>query len=140
MNLVLDSSLALAFVLGDEATPETDHVLRGFGHGTFAFAPPLLRWEVGSVLLLAERRQRITHADAQRHLLLLKRLPIEIDDHALEEAWGTVLSLARKHGLTGYDAAYLELAMRRRVALGSLDRELRTAAKAENVPLVPEKI
>ena len=140
MNFVLDSSLALAFVLKDEATAQTDKVLDSFGQGAKACAPPLWRWEVANVLLMSERRKRITQAEAHRHLTLLKSLPIEIDDAALDQAWSATLLLAQKHKLTSYDAAYLELAIRRGVALGSLDGELRAAAKAEKVPLLPEKV
>ena len=140
MNFVLDSSLALAFVLKDEATAGTDRVLDSFGQGAKACAPALLRWEVANVLWMAERRKRITQAEAHRHLTLLKALPIEIDEGAMDEAWSATLLLARKHKLTSYDAGYLELSIRRGVALGSLDDELRAAAKVEKVLLLPERV
>ncbi len=88
MIFLLDTSLALAFVLKDAATAETDKVLDSFGHGAQAFIPPLFRWEVGNVLLLAERRKRIVRSEAQNHLTLLKQLPIKLDHLAFEEAWG----------------------------------------------------
>ena len=140
MNFVLDSSLTMAFVLQDEASPATDTILDSFGQGAKAFSPALWRWEVGNVLLMAERRKRITQAESHRHLTSLQSLPVELDDNAWREAWNTTLLLARSHQLTLYDAAYLELAIRRGVPLGSLDTDLRKAAKAEGVKLLPQKI
>jgi predicted nucleic acid-binding protein len=139
-SFVLDSSLALAFVLKDEATPESDKILDGLGQGAVARVPALWRWEVANALLMAERRNRITSAENHRHLAHFRALPIEVDAPAFEEAWSGTHVLARKHRLTVYDAAYLETAIRLGVALGSLDAGLRAAAKAEKVPLLPEKL
>lgn len=135
---VLDSSLTLAFVLNDEATPQTDQILDTFTQGARAIVPALWRWEIGNALLMAERRQRITKVEARRHLALLQRLPVEIDEAAPEEAWNTTLYLAEKHQLTCYDAAYLNIALRRGAALATLDRPLRAAAIAEGVAILPE--
>lgn len=140
MNFILDSSLTMAFVLADEATIETDKILDNLGQGGKAFAPALWRWEVGNVLLMAERRKRITAAESQHHLQLLQSLPVDLDENAWWEAWDATPRLARKHHLTLYDAAYLELAVRRGLPVGSLDTELRKAAKAEGLKLLPEKL
>ena len=139
MNFVLDRSLAMAFVLSDEANPDTDEVLDSLGEGAKAFTPALWRWEVGNVLLMAEKRNRITSAESSRHLGSLQRLPIEQDEDAWQQAWNVAPLLARKHGLTLYDAAYLKLAIRRDVPLGSLDTDLRKAAKSEGVVVLPRK-
>jgi predicted nucleic acid-binding protein len=119
VNFVLDSSLALAFVLEDEA---------------------LWSWEVVNVLVLAQRHTRITEAQALRHAAQLKALPIETDEAAQEAGWGVTRMLAHKHKLSAYDASYLEIAIRRALPLGTLDAELRAAAKAEKIPVLPEKI
>jgi predicted nucleic acid-binding protein len=139
MNFVLDSSLALTFVFTDEATPATDAVLDSLGQGAKAFVPALWRWEVANVLLVAERGKRITQATAQQHLSQFKALPIEVDDAALDQVWTATHALGQKHKLSSYDATYLEMAIRLAVALGSLDSELRAAAKVEKVPLLPEQ-
>lgn len=138
MSLVLDSSLTLAFFFEDEATPETDDVLDSLGKGAKAVTPAIWNWEVGNVLLLAERRKRITPAEAHQHLTALGTLPIEVDTDAQRAAWNATFLLAKKHQLTLYDAAYLELAIRRGFPLGSLDTDLRKAAKAEGVQLLPK--
>ncbi|MHC1764733.1 MAG: type II toxin-antitoxin system VapC family toxin [Verrucomicrobiia bacterium] len=138
MNFVLDSSLTAAFLLEDEATTETDEILDSFGRGAIAFVPALWGWEVANLLLMAERRKRIRSADVLRHLARLKMMPIEVDDEALDQTWSSTSLLARKHQLTAYDAAYLEVAIRRTLGLGSLDTDLRKAAKTEKVPLLPK--
>jgi predicted nucleic acid-binding protein len=139
MNFVVDSSFALAWVLKDETTPETDKVLNSLGQGAKAFVPALWRWEMANALLMVERRKRATIAEINGHLLLLRSLPIELDETAYEQAWSVTFSLAQKHKLTSYDAAYLELAMRRLLPLGTLDSELAAAAKMEKVELLPAK-
>jgi predicted nucleic acid-binding protein len=139
MNFVLDSSFALTWVFADEARPVTDEVLDSMGRGATAFVPALWWWEVGNALLVSERRKRITQAESRQHLMLLTALPIEVDESAREEAWSSCYLLARNHHLTLYDAAYLEVALRRGLPLASIDHDLREAAKAEGVALLPTK-
>ncbi len=136
MNLVVDASFALAWVLEDEATPETDRVLDALGAGGKAFVPALWHWEIGNALLSVERQKRCSGAEASRHLALLRLLPIELDEAAVSQAWSATRALAQKHKLTGYDAAYLELAIRRSLPLASLDAELLAAAKRESLELL----
>ena len=91
----------------------------------------------GSVPILArERRRRL---DAHRRAALvafLRELPISLDGHTAEQAWSTIAALAERRRLTLYDAAYLELAQRRRLPLATLDRELAAAAGAEGVAVL----
>ena len=129
----------MAFVFQDEAIHDTDRILDSLGRGGKAFTPALWRWEVGNVLIVAERRRRITQAESQRHFTLLQALPIEVENNALREAWNATISLARRYQLTLYDAAYLEIAIRLGLPLGSLDTDLRKAAKSEGVKLLPER-
>ena len=139
MNFVVDSSFALAWVLKDETTPETDKALDSLGQGAKAFVPALWRWEMANALLTVEKRKRATMTDINSHLSLLRSLPIEIDEAAPDQAWSITHSLAQKHKLTSYDAAYLELAIRRGLPLATLDSDLAAAAKAEKVELLPAK-
>ncbi len=139
MNFVVDSSFALAWVMKDEAGPPTDKALDSLGQGAKAFVPPLWHWEIANALLGAERRKRATRTEINGHLLLFRSLPIEVDEGAVNQAWGATHLLAQKHTLTSYDAAYLELAIRRDLPLATLDQALRAAAKSEKVSLLPEK-
>lgn len=98
-----------------------------------ALAPSIWWFEIRNVLIVNERRGRIDAAASARALALLRRLPITPDANPAEAA---LLDLARRHGLTVYDAAYLELARREQLALASLDKELRAAAGSEGIVLL----
>jgi predicted nucleic acid-binding protein len=124
--LVLDCSIAIAFLLRDE-TP-ADDILDSVGR-TGALAPSLLAPEVSNVLLTAERRGRISAADADRALALLLALPIRLRDAPA----ATVLALGRRHGLTSYDAAYLALALDAGTPLATRDAALAEAARREGL-------
>jgi len=135
MSLVLDSSVALAWVYADEAT---DAVLGLFDtirlHGVWV--PGLWRWEIANVLQLNVRRGRHAGDFRDGALASLALLPVKVDAEADRQAWSAALHLAERHGLTVYDAAYLEIASRRKIALATLDRQLRAAAAREGVQLL----
>ena len=139
-NFVLDSSFALAWVFEDEATPFTHERRRSLAAGARAVVPALWRWEVGNALLMGIRRKRITPEEVQQHLTLLSELPIDVDENALGQLWGETRILAQKHQLTLYDATYLELAKRLGLPLATFDVELRKAAQAEKIGLLPVRL
>jgi predicted nucleic acid-binding protein len=89
--------------------------------------PALWLLKVADALLGAERRRRLSQAESARFLELLGRLPIRVEDTPHCRAWGEILSLARAHRISAYDA-YLDLAMRLGVPLATLDEALRRAA------------
>ena len=91
--------------------------------------------EVANALLVGERRRRTTPADAARFLAILASFPITVDDQTAAHAWHETTHLARAHGLSAYDASYLELAIRLGVPLATLDDKLKAAAIAVGVPL-----
>jgi predicted nucleic acid-binding protein len=122
----------------DETTPETDALLERVKNEG-AMVPMLWQLEMGNVLLQAERRGRITRADVARRLELIGTLPITTDDETSFRALRDVLALARTENLTTYDAAYLELAMRRGLPLATTDRSLRDAAQRVGVEILPER-
>jgi predicted nucleic acid-binding protein len=82
------------------------------------------------------RRGRHTGDFRDGALASLALLPVKVDAEADRQAWSATLLLAERHGLTVYDAAYLEIASRRKIALATLDRELRAAATSEGVQLL----
>ena len=89
---------------------------------------------------MGTRRKRISPEGVKQHLTLLAALPIDVDENAFGQIWGETLALAQKHQLTLYDATYLELAKRLGLPLASFDGELRKAAKAEKVELLPDRL
>jgi predicted nucleic acid-binding protein len=132
--IVVDASVALAWCLSDESDEEAERLLdRVVAEG--GAAPAHWPLEVANGLLNAERRKRLSPADTDRARRLITDLGIELVPVELETATGSALELARKHGLSAYDAGYLGLASYRGLALGSLDGPLRKACVAEGVPL-----
>jgi predicted nucleic acid-binding protein len=101
-----------------------------------AVVPSLWRLEVANSLHNSVRRKRIDKFFADECLVLLGRLNIVIDSETDEHAWSETRLLAIKHGLTVYDAAYLELAIRRQLPLASCDGDLIKAAKKAGVGVV----
>lgn len=133
MAFVLDSSVALAWLLQDEANERTDALADRLEQED-AHVPPIWQLEVGNALMTAFRRKRISGGDFERCISVLSALPIEVDTTA---GLAGVLSIAQRFGLTSYDAAYLELAQRRGLPLATLDEKLRQACKALKVAVLP---
>ena len=133
MTVVIDSAATLAMALPDEGGEMATAVDAAMRQGTPFFAPAHWSIEVANGVLMAERRKRITQADARAALNFLRHLPIQIDGELARHAFAESSALARQYGLTAYDAAYLELAMRRRASLATLDAALRKAAAAAGV-------
>ena len=101
-----------------------------------ALVPSLWFLEVTNVLALAEQRKRITASKSAEFLSLLEQLEIEVDHEAAGRAFNSLLPLCRSHRLTSYDAVYLELAIRRKIPLASLDDDLRGQAKSLRVDVI----
>jgi len=126
--------MTLAWLFEDE---QTDQVLATIKHVYMggASVPPLWRYEVANGLQMAIRRQRITPDYRTRCLDKIDELPITIDPDGVSEIWSTTIKLADLYRLTVYDAAYLELAQRRRLPLATLDAALSKAARESGVDL-----
>ncbi len=133
-EFVLDGSVALAWYFTDESDAYADAVAARLPAAQ-AVVPTIWPLELANALLVGERRKRSTVAQANKWIGLLTSLPITVDAETSARAWGDILNLARAQGLSAYDAAYLELAMRRSVPLASLDSPLRKAAAAVGVEL-----
>lgn len=135
MTLVLDASVALSWFFDDERDPAGADVLRRVSR-VGAIVPGHWRLEIANALLVALRRGRTTSERLTEMLRGLRRLSIETDDETAARAWDDVLGLAKSHRLTVYDAAYLELCVRRTLPLATADRALRDAARRAGVELV----
>jgi predicted nucleic acid-binding protein len=134
--LVIDASIALAWCFEDEASPETDAIAESI-ESEGAVVPGLFQLEVGNILLQAERKGRLTSAGVAARLALLDDLSIATDSETAGRAWRETMALARAHALTSYDAAYLELALRKGAALATRDKALAAAAKGLGVRVLP---
>jgi predicted nucleic acid-binding protein len=126
-SLIIDCSITMAWCFADEATAETAAVQDRL-ISEAAVVPAHWFLDVVNVLVMAERRGRISAADASSFLQLLSALDIQPDHETFTRAFAQLPPLCRTHGLTSYDAAYLELALRRQLPLATLDDDLRQAA------------
>ena len=134
--LVVDASISLTWCFEDEVTAKTE-VIGTRVEREGAIVPGLWRLEVANALLVAERHGRIALPDMQQRLALLASLPIVVDAETDDHAWSDTLMLAAAEGLTVYDAAYLELAMRQGAELATLDGDLARAARRLGLSVQP---
>ena len=135
MPFVLDASMTMSWCFDDEATAGTEDVLRQLSF-TGAEVPALWHFEVANVLAIAIRRQRISIEAARVFIERLQRLPIKVEERDQPVTSEELLPLAVAHGLTAYDAAYLELARRKRWPIATLDQRLIAAARKESIQIL----
>ena len=130
--VVIDCSVFLAWCMADEDEPTA---IRAIGRviETGGVVPRIWWYELRNALLMNERRGRITAQQVADTLADSAALGIEIDDRHDE---ASILGLARQHGLSVYDAAYLEVASRRGLPLATLDQRLSTAAAANGIAVI----
>lgn len=133
---VLDCSVAVAWLFEDESSAETDALLDQLAEGP-ALVPLHWRLELSNVLVQAERSRRITPAQVATSVDFVDGLPIEVDAETEKRSFREVLALARSENLTSYDAAYLELALRKGLDLATQDRELVQAARGLLLKTLP---
>lgn len=134
MPFVVDASITACWAFRDEDHPHADLALARMRTDE-ALVPSLWWFEVRNILIVNERRKRLTQTETASFLRDLSRLTVTLDR---TPEGSEVLRLARTHRLSVYDAAYLELAQRNRLALATLDADLIRAARAEAVPLIED--
>ena len=130
-GLVLDASAALAWLIRREKPAEaqqTEDILVAL-RSQDAMTPPLWHSEVANGILIAERRGVVTESKSALFLQLLSGLPLLQDSTHPSVLHAAILKLGRAHRLTGYDAVYLELALRTGRTLATFDRQLADAVR-----------
>lgn len=133
--VVIDACAILAWCFEDERPKNAETVLAGLvAHGLVA--PQHWPLEVANTLWAAERRKRITAAHAAEFLSLLEAIEVEIDSETARRAWQETRAVSQRFDLTIYDAAYLELALRRGAAIASRDSALMAAARVAGVEVL----
>ncbi|HUO28352.1 MAG TPA: type II toxin-antitoxin system VapC family toxin [Bryobacteraceae bacterium] len=135
MAFVLDASITACWAFQDEDHPDASLAFERI-RSEEAVVPALWWFEVRNILVVNERRQRITESETASFLQNLSRLRIRVDRSPEESA---VLRLARLHRLSVYDAAYLELTVREKLQLATLDTQLQNAATAEGIARLTDR-
>lgn len=133
-RFVVDNSVVMSWCFADEESQYAEAVLESLEFAE-AVVPCVWPLEVGNVLLVAERKKRLSPAAGIRFLSLLDELPIVVEQEAPARMLAEIVQLARKHKLSTYDASYLDLAMRSDLPVASQDEALKRAAKKCKVPL-----
>lgn len=132
---VIDSSVFGPFFFNDE-TDVLDPALGDLIAGGECVVPQHWWLEIGNQLLMGLRRGRSDDLAARSLLTEVEHLPISVDGQTATQ-FRVTFDVASRHGLTVYDAAYLELAIRSSATLVSYDKALRAAADKEGVKLLP---
>ena len=135
MNFVLDNSVTMRWFFGDGKPAELRYaglVLDSLSKAS-AVVPVTWGLEVANVIARAEAKAIVTEARSRTFLELLEGINIEVDQATFSRSLSDTLQLARRYRLSAYDASYLELALRRSLALATLDEDLQKAAKNAGV-------
>ncbi len=127
-HFVIDCSVTMAWCFEDESNDYTDRILENI-KGATVIVPTIWPLEVANVLLQAQKHKRITEIQATSFIDAILTLPIVIDPSTTSRAMHSIFVLASQTNLTIYDAAYLELAVREKIPLLTLDKGLIRAAK-----------
>ncbi len=134
MRFVLDNSVTMRWLFRDGATDNlayASRVLEGMEKQRMeALVPSLWGLEVANVIVRGEAKGLLTEARSTEFVGLLRQMAITSDATPLMTVFGDILQLARRHGLSSYDAAYLELSLRVGVPLATLDDALRRAVRS----------
>jgi predicted nucleic acid-binding protein len=133
-GFVVDSSVAASWILPDEAS-EVAATWLAAAWTVPPLAPAHWPVEIANTALQAHKRGRLTESGLADAETLLAGLSAEIEPPTPIRAWRDGVALARRHGLTVYDALYLEAALRRELVLATYDKALLRAASAEGVPV-----
>ncbi|MBI1318644.1 MAG: PIN domain-containing protein [Candidatus Hydrogenedens sp.] len=137
-RFVVDNSVVMAWCFADESSRYAERVLASLEQ-VEAVVPSQWPLEAANVLLVAERRKRLTRADAAKLMTLLTRLPLVVEQESPARILTEVYALAREFQLSAHDAAYLDLALRGGWPLATQDKSLLKAAKRAGVPIFAVK-
>lgn len=132
MPFVLDASITACWAFADESSALADIADAQLSTDT-AIVPMIWWYEIRNLLVINERRQRLSQAESTRFLRNLSAYPIKIDEMIDQSP---IFSLARQYQLSIYDAAYLALAQREGIPLATLDHKLQSAAQSAGIPLL----
>lgn len=130
----MDASTALAWCFPDETSDYADKVLVAL-EGKTMLVPAVWSLEVANAVLVGERRKRLHQPEVKQFTTLLESLSLVQDTRPVASNIKDVLPVARRHGLSAYDAAYLELSIRHNAPLATLDGKLRNAAKSAGITI-----
>ncbi|MFY9682442.1 MAG: type II toxin-antitoxin system VapC family toxin [Candidatus Sulfotelmatobacter sp.] len=137
-RFVVDASVVLTWCFPDENSALAERVAQMFKEGDSAIAPSFWPHELLNALLVGEKRKRISGDLIRAFLTDLATLPIVLQESQADAVFDGIQSLSREHGLTAYDAAYLDLAQTNGLPVATLDEDLMRACARTGVELIRE--
>lgn len=137
-RFVLDASVVLTWCFPDENADLAEHVASVFKRGGTGVAPSFWPHEVLNALLVGEVRRRISKQLVRSFLDDLAMLPIVLEQSPAGIVFDRIQQLSREHGLTAYDAAYLDLALEQGLPLATVDKDLVRACKKAHARLLEQ--
>lgn len=132
---VIDCSFTAAMFLPDENSDLADHFFSRIGSEFKAIIPAIWWYELNNVLLVSVRRKRLTNENAETVLKTFESFPIEMDKNFSFQTMKSIFELGKKHDLSVYDSAYMELCIRKKAGIVSLDEKLQKSALKEKIPV-----
>lgn len=132
MSFVLDASIAASWFLPDEES-EAAELLIGALANSPGLVPSLFWFEARNLFVMAERRGRLQPGAALAATLKLRSLPLESGGSGNDVS---IVEIALRHGLSGYDASYVALARAGNMPLATADRKMAHAARIEGIAIV----
>lgn len=132
MSFVLDASIAASWFLPDEESDAAETLIAALGVAP-GLVPSLFWFEIRNLFVMAERRGRVNPGSALAMTLSLRGLPLQDGGFGNDVS---VVDVALKHGLSGYDASYVALAKARAMPLATADRKMAAAARSEGISIV----
>jgi len=132
--LVLDASIVLGWMVDTPAPQLAVRAFRLLQSGTTGVVPELWYYEISNALITAERRGRASAQVVSSHISDIERLAAFVEISPTTPS--ALVAAARQSGLSAYDAAYFELALRRNLPLATLDNKMRAAAQSAGIQLL----
>ena len=137
---IADASVTLPWCFQDESTAWTDSLLDRLLGGDRIVVPAHWPTEISNGLMMGLRRKRIQPGRPELFWDDLAVLPIDVEAALTPGQAKDVLALCQRHGLTAYDAAYLELAKRKGLPLATQDSDLLKASQLEGVSVIAQML
>lgn len=140
MKFVLDNSISTRWLFGDGSTEDQDyalHILSQMNTGRAeAVVPGIWALEMANVMARGQAKSILSEARCKEFLSLIERMNITEDPLTFANSFSRSLPLARDYSLSAYDASYLELSLRLKIPLATLDQDLRKALRKTHSPLL----
>ncbi|MFN3351355.1 type II toxin-antitoxin system VapC family toxin [Pseudorhodoplanes sp.] len=134
--IVVDASVVVAWLLGEKSGSSADHVFDALPDGE-AIAPAHWPLEIGNALYGPAKAGQLSPDDFETIMEDLDWLNIQIEPAIHPDEIGPLVQFAVAHGLTTYDAAYVQLALLNDAVLVTLDRAMKAAAQKLGIAVLP---